>query len=239
MYISLLTIDLNTAKNWIRNRYLIHQRLCMGFPSVDRIKGDPDFLAPFVESDFGHDHVHVRRGTQHGFLFRIDPAPKRRAHIFVQSALKPDWDYAFRNAPHFMAFPPQTKDLSFCHENGDQCWFCLEVNPTRKVCTKTGPDGKKRNGCRVPVSIDGMKEWLRERCSQNAYGFAFASDDVRVEAGYAFMKKKKEQDGRKLRTARFEGKLTITDVKALSEIRVRGIGPAKAFGFGLISLVTI
>src|SRR3990170_2178685 len=110
MYLSCLLIDLGgnpdrprPGRLWLRNLYHVHQRLCMAFPSASRTSDDPDYLKPFKPEDFGREQVHVPRGSDAGFLFRIDPRSGGRVVILVQSAVKPDWDYAFRNAAHLLA----------------------------------------------------------------------------------------------------------------------------------------
>ena len=97
MFLSLLHIDIGNdpdrpspGRDWLRNVYRVHQRLCMAFPSASRKVDDPDFLAPFVTGDFGHNQVRVQRGEENGFLFRIDPSKRGEAAILVQSAVEPD-----------------------------------------------------------------------------------------------------------------------------------------------------
>ena len=240
MYLSRLTVDLRSdslGKKWIKNRYRVHQRLCMAFPSDDRVKSDPDFLAPFASGDFAHGHVHVERELESGFLYRIDPASGGHAHILVQSAIRPNWEYAFHNAPYLVVEPVEVREMTVFVEKGKTYRFCLEANPTRKICTKTGPDGKKRNGRRVPVQVENMKSWLEDRCQKNNFGFVINSDETYVEPGYALMRKNPNGDVSKLRTARFEGQLTVSDLEAFVRCATKGIGPAKSLGFGLLSVV--
>ncbi len=99
MFLSLLEIDVGDnpdrprpGRNWLRNLYHVHQRLCMAFPSAARKADDPDFLKPYRPEDFPEQrhiadarakavataalrHVHAPRGENRGFLFRIDPRP--------------------------------------------------------------------------------------------------------------------------------------------------------------------
>ena len=39
-------------RNWLRNRYRVHQRLCMAFPSAEQRKQDPEFLMPYEPYGF-------------------------------------------------------------------------------------------------------------------------------------------------------------------------------------------
>ena len=149
MYLSCLLIDVGDnpdrprpGRTWLRNLYHVHQRLCMAFPSAARKADDCHFLKPFNPDDFGVEEpkqVHVKRCSDAGFLFRIDPQAGGRVAVLVQSAAPPDWDYAFHNAGYFLAAPPQVKPFAPCFAVGQQWRFCLVANPIRTVA-KTGPE---------------------------------------------------------------------------------------------------
>jgi hypothetical protein len=126
MYQSCLLIDVGNdpdrprpGRLWLRNRYHVHQRLCMAFPSASQKTGDAGFLTPFKPEEFGQGQVHVKRAAGSGFLFRVDPLTNGRAVILVQSARKPDWCYAFYNAGHFLSAPPQVKQLDVSFKRGE------------------------------------------------------------------------------------------------------------------------
>jgi len=253
-------------RNWLRNLYRVHQRLCMAFPTAPQREKDPDFLMPYQPWGF-HDPrperctigsgpaapprpcavgaverpVHVPRDTEHNFLFRVEPQPAGRVVIIVQSAVKPDWDYAFHNAGHFLAAPPQVKSFEPCFAKGQRLRFRLVANPTRKIDTKSGPDGRRRHGKRVPVKADQLGEWLARW--GEAAGFSVENDSLIIQPGYVYMNNKtstndtaRRGDEARLRSVRFDGFLRITDPVRFQEILVRGIGPGKGFGLGLLSV---
>lgn len=114
--------------------------------------------------------------------------------------------------------------------------FRLRANTTKKIDTKTGPDGVRRNGRRVPVRGDeGRLAWLTRRAS--AAGFSFEDGAVRVtEVSPASGR------GAKAVTvvgALFEGVLTIVEPALFRAALESGIGPAKAYGFGLLSIASV
>src|SRR3990172_1047476 len=159
------------GRQWLRNLYHVHQRLCMAFPSVSRKSDDADFLKPFKPEDFGNGQVQVERAADSGFLFRIDPRLGGRAVILVQSAVKPDWEYAFHNAGHLLAASPEMNSFEPRFTKGQRLRFRLVANPTKKIdtirkeerlnCTKEELIEKKgRNGKRVPVPTDQLIDWL-------------------------------------------------------------------------------
>lgn len=240
MFLSTLLIDTGTdpdrprpARLWLRNSYRVHQRLAMAFPSVERSQTDPDFLRPYRPEDFPKPAVHERRSEQAGFLFRVDPGPPGRAVIAVLSAPKPDWDYAFHNAPFFLAAPPVVREYDPVFRSGDRMRFRLLANATRKIDTKTGPDGRRRKGKRVPVRPERVLDWLLERAREA--GFELDAGSVTVQTGYVGFRHPLLKAAN-LFAARYDGLLTVTDPARFRAAVQGGIGPAKAFGFGLLTV---
>lgn len=176
MYLSRLRVEVGPdsareypGQRWLRNIYHVHQRLCMAFPSA----------APRPEGTDG-DHVHVRRGPDAGFLFRIDPGHDGRPVILVQSALKPAWECAFYNASHFLVDPGPNRDpwevkvLAPHFEVNKRFYFRLLANPTKKIDTIRQEERQRhtreqlkqiegRNGRRVPVpSSEELSAWRQK-----------------------------------------------------------------------------
>lgn len=265
MYLSCLMIELGDnpdrprpGRKWLRNMYRVHQRLSMAFPSKDRLDNDPDFLKPYDPKDFfeygasqadeysgitkgSNQAVHVSRDENGGFLYRVDPRPgSHTAVILVQSALKPNWDYAFHNAGHLLAAPPESKQYVPTVTKADKFRFRLLANPVRKICKKS----KERDGTpfnekwykkRVPVGHDQLEDWLLKRAGQA--GFSLEGDHLSVQPSYVYANKgAKAETGRRYRSALYDGILKVTDSKSFKNAIISGIGPAKAFGFGLLSV---
>jgi CRISPR system Cascade subunit CasE len=111
--------------------------------------------------------------------------------------------------------------------------FSLMANPTKKV--RSAPDGRLlKNSRRVALSKrEDLLDWLRRK--GEAGGFTFEAEKTRTvpRPRQAFLKK--GQAG--LHTAtEFVGMLTVTDAAAFQIAATQGIGPAKAFGFGMLCL---
>ena len=270
MYLSHLLIDVGTKPDrprpgrlWLRNVQRVHQRLCMAFPSAERKSRDPQFLRPYHPEGFDRQ-VHVPRGQDAGFLFRVDPFPlgralphreperaaavaHGRAVILVQSAVEPDWDYAFHNALHLLAAPPEARAVECAWAAGDVCHFRLRANPTRK--RRVGTEmAKIEHGVRVGLyTEDEQLAWLARKGEEG--GFRLVSCHVVPEGKvYGTKMEPKTPDGgreecreHKMQhfAVRFDGVLQVTDPEALLETVRCGIGPAKAFGFGLLSLARV
>jgi CRISPR system Cascade subunit CasE len=228
--------------------YRVHQRLSMAFPSATIIAEDKDFLKPYKPESFVH--VHGQRTAEQAFLFRVDSHSGGNSVISVQSALKPDWDYAFHNAMHLLAAPPQIKPYDPHFQNGQLLLFRLLANPTCKKDRENRPADRNNYGRRVPVPRNEIEAWLIKRAAQ--YGFSVESFD-NVQTGYvAAFKGKGESDDsrsaddeeteRRLKRffyARYEGKLRVTASDSIRNAIIQGIGPAKGFGFGLLSVAPL
>ena len=260
MYLSILLINVGTdpdrprpGRLWLRNLYHVHQRLCMAFPSASRVSDDVDFLKPIKPEDFGSKQVHVARGTDAGFLFRIDPRPGGRVVILVQSAVKPNWDYAFRNADYLLAAPPEVKPFKPHFKPNQRLRFRVLANPVRKVSrnsldTKGERLDKRWIGKDVPVPTADLTKWLERRAEpgwsvpknsdgkQSPPGFRLV-EITEIQGGYVYIKKTSDKNaGRRVRSALYEGILEVTNADHFLNTLVGGIGPGKAFGFGLLSV---
>ena len=242
MYLSCLLINVGDnpdhprpGRLWLRNLYHVHQRLCMAFPSASRKADDPDFLRPFKPEDFGPQQVHVARGADAGFLFRIDPRPGGRVVVLVQSALRPDWDYAFRNGACLLAAPPDVKSYDPSFEKEQHVRFRLRANPTvRRVFEPASSGQPKQSGKRVGVyGEEAQREWL-DRKAERA---GFRVLDCRVlDRGFQVSGRRNGAPPLRHLCVDFEGILELTDPETFLSALESGIGSGKAFGFGLLSV---
>jgi CRISPR system Cascade subunit CasE len=214
----------------------------MAFPSKERRERDREFLQPYAPRDFGEADVHVPRSQDGGFLFRIDPRSGGNPMIVVQSAHLPDWEYAFHNAQHVLAFEPAVKLHQPQFSPGELLRFRLKANTARRAsersCHSTGGAlDRKWIGKRIPVPPERVHIWL-ERRAQPA-GFRVAALTTAVP-GYAYFNKNGDRgSAQRLNSVLFDGLLEVTDPQAFAQAVQTGIGPAKAYGFGLLSLAPL
>jgi len=248
MYLSTLLINVGSnpdrprpGRLWLRNLYHVHQRLCMAFPSASRKSEDADFLKPFKPEDFGAKQIHVVREADAGFLFRIDPQPGGGVVILVQSAAKPDWEYAFHNAGYLLAAAPEVKLFDPHFKVGQMLRFRVLANPTKRI-RKGSQDAKgklieeKWIGKRVPVPADQLDAWFARRAEKA--GFSIVQDSTIVQPGYIYMSNPRDGKAR-LFSVRYDGTLKVNDPDGFLRTLAAGIGPGKAFGFGLLSLARV
>jgi CRISPR system Cascade subunit CasE len=206
----------------------------MGFPSAPLKQTDPDFLRPF--DPLGFAPVHAPRTADQAFLYRVDHTPDAdrgyRPVILVQSAQRPDWDYAFHNALHLLAAPPgEPRAFNPSFSPGQRFCFRLRANPAKRACTG------KCAGERVPVGHDSgvLCDWVRRKAAGG--GFVMQSCEVR-ETGWALARHPRS-GSMTFFSVLFEGLLEVADPALFTRTIASGIGPAKAFGFGLLSIAPV
>ena len=244
MFLSLLQVNTGSdpdrprpGRQWLRNVYHVHQRLCMGFPSAARKSDDPQFIKPFCPEDFGGDErkqVGVQRRVDAGFLFRIDPQQGGRVAILVQSAIRPDWDYAFANASFLLSSPPQVSDfdpLALCR-NGAVWRFRLRTNPTKKR-------EEKRHALRTKHE---QEDWLRRKAAASGFeilALTTLGDGSRVAFKTDYDIPEPKEHRLSLFAVRFEGVLKVLNDESFLRSLCCGIGSAKGLGFGLLTLARV
>lgn len=126
--------------------------------------------------------------------------------------------------------------------------FSLLANPTRKVRLTNNGEARK-NGRRVPIthredreSADGKPQrgllsWLAHKGEQ--HGFRCDLEKVRtIPRPRQFFIKAGDRAGVHTATE-FQGVLEVIDRAAFTEAFMRGIGSAKAFGFGMLCLAPL
>jgi CRISPR system Cascade subunit CasE len=182
-----------------------------------------------------------------GVLYRVEPTAGAM-RLLVQSRLRPNWGCLPDNWQHPGA-PPESREITEALGRvggGSVLRFRLVANPTRKIDTKTGPDGRKNNGRRV--ELRGEDEWLAwlerkaEQCGFRLKAVRAAAHvpDVRSSRDVRATGVKRAADGASSRvTFRgviFEGRLKVVDANRFLDSLRAGIGPGKAYGYGLLSI---
>jgi CRISPR system Cascade subunit CasE len=138
---------------------------------------------------------------------------------------------------------PEAKKIAAAYEAlsaGQRLRFRLRANPTRRVNrSHVGTDSKA--GKRVELrDEESQRTWLTER---KAAQCGFRVLDLQVRPGDALGPKqggwrRDDEQRRKLTfaTVIFDGILEVTDAERFRAALRQGIGPGKAYGFGLLSV---
>ena len=216
MYLSRLQLNPTSRQVWrqyLRNPYRVHQLVMRGFPDgIDRQKAQ----------------------VLHRLEVR-DDVPV----LMVQSALEPDWStidagYLLASALYDPWPNPAVKLLNLPLQTNQILSFRLTANPTIKKGRWDAETGKTLNSNRVPLlKEDQQRAWLDKRAEDSGFKV------VDVAISQAQSQKMRGRRGVKpitLYTVQFDGYLQVLDPDLLLKAVQMGIGPARAFGCGLLSL---
>ncbi|MGY0216640.1 type I-E CRISPR-associated protein Cas6/Cse3/CasE [Endozoicomonadaceae bacterium StTr2] len=174
-----------------------------------------------------------RPNDDRSFLFRVENQSRLSgAQVLLQSQLEPA-----TSAEHVRCLATKTIDYRFQHNQ--QLRFRLRCNPVKAV-----KDERKgtitRNGktytrsVRVPlINEEDQQQWLEKKLQQA--GARLLAVTIVQEAPLYFRKVREQRSG-KVQPVLFEGILQVDDPVSFQQAVVDGIGPAKSFGMGLLSL---
>ena len=93
----------------------------------------------------------------------------------------------------------------------------------------------RRGGIHAHVTPEQQKKWLSDRVANCGFSVDADAFDV-THSEWKVFSKAKEGAKVTLRTASFEGVLTVTDAELFKKALSGGIGRAKAYGCGLITI---
>jgi len=200
---------------------------------VQRETADPYQLHRTVLSAFDDDR------EASGVLHRLDIHPRTgQITLLVQSQPAPDWaalvatDYLMPADPFLDLNNPAVKSVDLVFRAGQQMRFRLMANPTVKL-VRYDEQGERRNSNRVPlVHEDKQLNWLTDKARQSGFHVLQAA----VNGSNKSTGRKAGVPPLTLFTVQFDGRLQVTDADMFERSLVRGIGPARAFGCGLLSL---
>jgi CRISPR system Cascade subunit CasE len=190
-------------------------------------------------------------------LFRCDE-DNGRLSLLVQSKVAPDWG-AFHEHLNgrYLVGAPAVKEWEPRFEIGQNLRFRLQANPVFAHKEPGAKDGTRRGLYREVERLD----WLRRQGEQHGFEMPLVATTLRgtekvkvpfrsghydeltldlpvcevvdLNDGRRFaMRDRKEQ----FSAARFDGLLRVTDLEKFTHAVENGIGKARGFGFGLLSL---
>lgn len=273
MFLSLLPVNVRgePGRRWLNDIYRVHQRLWMGFPDDVRLADDPFFLGPWDGPGIPEPKPKRREA---GFLFRIERDGSPR--ILVQSVERPNWKYAFQNAPYLLSGESQVRQFDPAPRRDQHYRFRLLANVVTSKSV-VHPDGKTRTtraGLTIsrrrrtevavrpqpvpdPLPVDPIerervllarwepwRSWLHHAGQERGFCLEESSSLLMGAIHTSVCNPNKDPDPssqekpteKRYNAGLFDGVLVCTDADRLRDAIVDGIGHAKAFGFGLLSL---
>lgn len=172
-----------------------------------------------------------RPEDQRDFLYRVEQYTKGQgADVIVQSQQQP--------LPSDTVNLLASRELNVSLQKGQRLRFRLRANPIKSI--KDESKGEQiKNGksytrsVRVPLIHEEQQQaWLVRKLNEAA---TLEAITIQPELPLNFRKQNQQRSG-KIQPLLFEGILTVDNPDALLKLMVEGVGPAKSFGCGMLSL---
>ena len=162
------------------------------------------------------------KGASRPFLSRVDNQGQNyRVYLLSDRApmMQPWGEWATREIT--------SKFLEYTHYR-----FDLRANPTIKRVIRCESGERKKNGRRMAIYDPGqLNEWLQNKAQQHG----FATLNVEIGAPVTQHFRRKNRTGKHV-CVDFRGTLQVQNRNLFKDAFQTGIGPAKAFGFGMLVL---
>jgi CRISPR system Cascade subunit CasE len=170
-------------------------------------------------------------------LWRLDARPPHKLLLYVVSPQAPDFTHIVEQAGWPTTETWQTREyVPFLNrlQKGQRWHFRITANPTRSTWVE-GERGKVQGH----VTPDQQQEWLQDRADRN--GFELSTCQGSQEPDVAVMGRESQAFRRgsgkvTISTATFEGNLVVAEPDEFRRALTHGIGRAKAYGCGLMTL---
>jgi len=173
--------------------------------------------------------------NQRNFLFRVENSVKipDSWNIYILSETMPNFNILNEKTKIIMnGF--RTKEFKPKLENGMKLRFYLRANATIKKFSE-----KEKKGKRLAIlKEEELLQWILKKAEK--HGFMLKSESTKLSNKRTY--KSFKGLGEKMITlggVDFSGILTVRDCTAFNNALKKGIGSAKAFGFGLLSIMPL
>lgn len=212
------------ARRLLASPQSLHAAVCASIRVAESDASDPFGVAPLTSA-------------KHRLLWRVDD-DGRRAVLYVVSPSLLDFTHMAEQAGWSDNASWETRPYSPFLDAlavGQRWHFRLMANPVRNV--RTGDAARsKRVG---HVTVDQQRNWLIRRSAAWGVEIPNVEDEPQVtvdQRGHLGFR----HDGSKLSlsVARFDGTIEVRDPVKLVSVLVNGIGHAKAYGCGLMTLAS-
>jgi CRISPR system Cascade subunit CasE len=191
----------------------------------------PHVLHGAVESSFPR-RLNEKRER---ILWRVDYVPDT-CNLLVLSAKQPDFLHIARQFGYEQKWETKNYNSLLARLQTGQVWrFRLRANPVHSSCIEKS-ETSGRGKIFAHVTQQQQRQWFIAR----AQACGFSLDENAFDVVHAEWKKFRKAKGSSheiaLRTADFEGILTISDAEFFKYTLMSGIGRAKAYGCGLLTI---
>ncbi|MCP2292049.1 type I-E CRISPR-associated protein Cas6/Cse3/CasE [Nocardia amikacinitolerans] len=189
------------------------------------------------------DHVAAADSTDNGrVLWRIDRA-ENTIHLYVVSPTRPDFTHIVEQAGWPTTTTWATRDYRDLLDNlatGQRWHFRLTANPVRRAMDRVRNDPTER-GRTTGLDSSGQLHWLQRKAAEHGFELGQCVSGDSKEPDVIITDRRSVTFQRhshtvSLSTATFEGTLQVTDPQRLRAALIGGIGRAKGYGCGLLTL---
>ena len=210
--------------------YLSRVEINKNLRSTKKLLVSPQVLHAVIEASFPCRAKDVPRN-----LWRLD-ALGNALFILTLSAQKPDFTHVIEQ----FGWPAsdqswETKDYEpflSAIASGQQWRFRLRANPVHSVKDAASSD-KERGKVFAHVTVEQQRQWLLDLAQKHGFILEPSSFDVIDRTVRAF---KRQESRVTLSVVTFEGVLVVEDTSTFTQALTQGIGRAKAYGCGLMTL---
>lgn len=219
--------------------YLSKIYMDMTHPLARRDLSNCHSLHQTIMSAFRRSDTPTSARSDKNILYRILPQDGSRSVLYVQSSEEPNVIKWEANGHLRMDFADhhgvkEIPDPVMLFPKGGLLDFDLLASPCKKIGTSLKEErllGKRQNGKRVILSSPEQRfDWLNRQ--GEAGGFKVMNA---WEAGNVSTNGVKNKDNKiNLSGVRFRGTLSVLDQETFAKTFQAGIGPGKAYGYGLL-----
>ncbi|MEU9891037.1 type I-E CRISPR-associated protein Cas6/Cse3/CasE [Sphaerisporangium sp. NPDC051011] len=209
-----------------------------------RVLSSPQMLHAAVMSSFAEIPQPGEDGAR--VLWRIDRNSKAETYLYLVSPDKPDLTHLVEQAGWPQTGGWQTFDYGTFLERlttGQQWAFRLTANPVH-TARRNDEEPTKLT---AHVGVRHQRDWLLKRQQNAGFKVVEKSPERRLapqdehelivhDRRQLSFKKSGQRQPVTLVTVTYDGRLEITDADAFRRTLVRGLGKAKAYGCGLMTL---
>lgn len=220
--------------------YISRVVLDAGDGRVRHLALSPYRIHALVESACGRGAGAPSEGGRN--LWRLDVGREGAPKLYIVSPAAPDAELILGETDS--AVETKSYETRLDALAGGQRWaFRLKANPARKVLVDKGgdPNSKVIGSIRGHVTMEQQVEWLVSRSER--FGFK-VPDGQWGQPQLIVSQRRKERFKRgestiTIATAFYDGVLEVTDVGLLRTALCGGIGRAKGFGCGLLTIADL
>jgi len=208
---------------------------------AQKLLASPQALHAAVMAGFGERRS---RDGEHRVLWRLDSYAHDRVLLYTVSPDRPDFTHLVEQAgwPATPCWETRSyQSLLDALKVGQQWRFRLTANPVRSGRREGWNDTKPLGH----VTVAQQQQWLVDRAERAGFRLLPCPMGESTDADRAVDLSVVDRAVRRFRrqdrvvtisTATFEGSLEVTDVDAMRTTLTKGIGRAKAYGCGLLTL---